>query len=83
MPVIYYTYYISSSSPISDTVKQEHLDVYKRQVAIIPWAPEPVILMAGLSRPITLASIAALHNNEAVACSFEEITCLLYTSRCV
>ena len=29
--------------------------------------------MAGLSRPITLASIAALHNNEAVACSFEEI----------
>lgn len=25
MPVIYYTYYISSSSSISDTVKQEHL----------------------------------------------------------
>ena len=35
-------------------------------VAIIPWAPEPVMLIAGFERPMTLASMAPLQNNEAV-----------------
>lgn len=48
---------------------------YSGRVAMMPWAPEPVMLMAGLSRPITRASMAALHSREAVFCSsFEMIS---------
>ena len=40
----------------------------------MPWAPEPVILMAGLSRPMTRASIAALQSKDAVICSSLDMT---------
>ena len=36
---------------------------------MMPCAPEPVMLIAGLSSPITRASIAPLHMSEAVFCS--------------
>ena len=40
----------------------------------MPWAPEPVMLMAGLSKPMTRASIVALQRRDAVICSSLEMT---------
>ena len=57
---------------------------YNGIVAIIPCAPEPVILIAGLSKPITRASIAALHIKDAVFCSSSETSFpLLIANNCL
>ena len=48
---------------------------YSGMVAMMPWAPEPVMLMAGSGRPSTRASMAALHSREAVFRSSLEMSC--------
>ena len=47
---------------------------YSGSVAMMPWAPEPVMLMAGMGTPMTRASMAALQSSEAERRSSREMT---------